>query len=63
MRQGQIGVFQDKEYGEFLLPLFVHKETGQPLRDQEVVERIADIYEKEGSDTWFTEDPQRFLRR
>ena len=43
------------------LPLFVYKETGQPLRDQEVVNRIADIYEKEGSDTWFTEDPQRFL--
>ncbi|MDC6447601.1 isoleucine--tRNA ligase [Alphaproteobacteria bacterium] len=43
------------------LPLFVNKETGKPLRDLEVVERIADIYEKEGSDTWFTEDPQRFL--
>ena len=40
---------------------FVSKETGQPLRDLEVVERIADIYEEEGSDTWFTEDPQRFL--
>ncbi len=43
------------------LPLFVNKETGQPLRDKDVIERIADIYEKEGSDTWFTEDPQRFL--
>ena len=43
------------------LPLFVSKETGQPLRDLEVVERIADIYEEEGSDTWFTEDPQKFL--
>ena len=43
------------------LPLFVSKETGQPLRDLEVVERIASIYEEEGSDTWFTEDPKRFL--
>ena len=43
------------------LPLFVSKQTGQPLRDKEVIDRIADIYEKEGSDTWFTEDPQRFL--
>tara|TARA_Y100001970_G_C14255491_1_gene875051 strand:+ start:2537 stop:5317 length:2781 start_codon:yes stop_codon:yes gene_type:complete len=43
------------------LPLFVNKETGQPLRDQSIIDRIADIYEKEGSDTWFTEDPQRFL--
>ena len=33
------------------LPIFVSKETGQPLRDLEVVERIADIYEEEGSDT------------
>jgi len=43
------------------LPLFVHKKTGQPLRDVNVINRIADIYEKEGSDTWFTEDPQIFL--
>ncbi len=43
------------------LPLFVSKETGQPLRDKSIIHRIADIYEKEGSDTWFTEDPQRFL--
>ena len=43
------------------LPLFVNKKTGKPLRDINVVNRIADIYEKEGSDTWFTEDPQKFL--
>jgi len=43
------------------LPLFINKKTGQPLRDQKIIDRIADIYEKEGSNTWFTEDPQRFL--
>jgi len=43
------------------LPLFVNKKSGQPLRDIDVINRIADIYEKEGSDTWFTDDPQRFL--
>ena len=43
------------------LPLFVNKKTGQPLRDEKVISRIADIYEKEGSNTWFTENPQRFL--
>ena len=43
------------------LPLFVNKKTEQPLRDIKVINRIADIYEKEGSDTWFTEDPKRFL--
>ena len=43
------------------LPLFFNKKTEQPLRDIKVINRIADIYEKEGSDTWFTEDPKRFL--
>ncbi len=43
------------------LPLFINRKTGQPLRDEKIINRIADIYEKEGSNTWFTEDPQRFL--
>jgi len=43
------------------LPLFVSKKDGEPLRDTKVINRIADIYEKEGSDTWFTSDPKRFL--
>ncbi len=43
------------------LPLFVNKKTGQPIRDIKLIDRIANIYEKEGSDTWFTEDPKRFL--
>ena len=36
------------------LPIFVNKKTNEPLRDKEVVENIAKIYEKEGSDCWFT---------
>jgi len=43
------------------LPLFVNKKNGEPLRDINVINRIADIYEEEGSDTWFTENAQRFL--
>ena len=43
------------------LPLFVSKKDGKPLRDVNVINRIADIYEKEGSDSWFTSDPKRFL--
>ncbi len=43
------------------LPLFINKKTGQPLRDPNVINRIASIYEIEGSDTWFTSDPQIFL--
>ncbi len=43
------------------LPIFVNKKTNEPLRDPEVVENIAKIYEKEGSDCWFYDDPQKFL--
>jgi len=43
------------------LPLFVSKKTKEPLKDQDVIENIAKIYEKEGSDCWFTDDPQKFL--
>ena len=43
------------------LPLFVNKKTKQPLRDQKVIENIASIYEKQGSDCWFTDDSKIFL--
>ena len=43
------------------LPLFINKKTKEPLRDQKVIDRIADIYEKEGSDCWFTDSKKRFL--
>ena len=43
------------------LPIFINKKTKEPLRDQEVIDRIADIYEKEGSDCWFTDSPKKFL--
>ena len=43
------------------LPIFINKKTKEPLRDQKVIDRIAEIYEKEGSDCWFTDDPKRFL--
>ena len=43
------------------IPVFVNKRTGEPLRDQAVIDRIADIFEVEGSDAWFSSDPSRFL--
>ncbi len=43
------------------LPIFVNKKTKEILSDNEVIENIASIYEKEGSDCWFSDDPQRFL--
>jgi isoleucyl-tRNA synthetase len=43
------------------LPIFINKKTNEILVDDEVNENIAKIYEKEGSDCWFSDDPQRFL--
>jgi isoleucyl-tRNA synthetase len=43
------------------LPIFINKKTKEILDDNEVIENIAKIYEKEGSDCWFSDDPQRFL--
>ena len=43
------------------LPIFINKKTKEPLRDKVVIDRIAEIYEKEGSDCWFTDDPEKFL--
>ncbi len=43
------------------LPIFVNKKTKEILTDDEVTENIASIYEQEGSDCWFSDNPQRFL--
>ncbi|MDC0447518.1 isoleucine--tRNA ligase [Pelagibacteraceae bacterium] len=43
------------------LPIFINKKTKEPLRDQKVIDRVAKIYEEQGSDCWFTDDPKVFL--
>jgi len=43
------------------LPIFVSKKDGNVLVDEEIIENIAKIYEKEGSDCWFSAKSQRFL--
>ncbi|MEK0084224.1 isoleucine--tRNA ligase [Benzoatithermus flavus] len=43
------------------LAVFVHKQTGEVLRDPEVVARIAAAFREEGADAWWTRDPQTFL--
>ena len=43
------------------ITVFVNKETGEPLRDQAVLDRIVDAVEAEGADAWFSSDPSRFL--
>ncbi len=43
------------------IALFVHKETGEPLKDEAINQRIIDIFAKEGCDCWFTEGAEYFL--
>ena len=43
------------------IAVFVDKRTGEPLRDPAVVERIAQAFEADGADAWWTHDPQDFL--
>jgi isoleucyl-tRNA synthetase len=43
------------------IAVFVDRRTGQPLRDQTVIDRIADIFAREGAEAWFESPPQRFL--
>ena len=43
------------------ITVFVNKATGEPLRDQSVMDRIIKIFKVEGSDAWFASEPQRFL--
>ncbi len=40
---------------------FVHRRTGEPLRDEHVLARIVAAVEAEGADAWFSSDPARFL--
>jgi isoleucyl-tRNA synthetase len=43
------------------IAVFVDRRTGEPLRDQAVVDRIAAAFEREGADAWYTTDPREFL--
>lgn len=43
------------------IPVFVHKESGEPLRDAAVVDRIVAAFEEEGADAWYASEPSRFL--
>lgn len=43
------------------LCLFVHKTTGEVLRDEKVQQRLIEAVEAEGSDVWFSSDSKRFL--
>ncbi|MBT3628878.1 MAG: isoleucine--tRNA ligase, partial [Rhodospirillaceae bacterium] len=43
------------------ITVFVDKNTGAPLRDAKVIERVAEAVAIEGADAWFSSDNARFL--
>jgi len=43
------------------ITVFVDKATGEPLRDQTVIDRVIEVFMEEGSDAWFASPAQRFL--
>jgi isoleucyl-tRNA synthetase len=43
------------------ITVFVHKTTGEILRDQAVIDRIVAAVEAEGADAWFSSPAERFL--
>ena len=43
------------------IAVFVDKRSGELLRDQGVIDRVAEAFEREGADAWYTADPRQFL--
>ena len=43
------------------ITVFVDRKTGQPLRDEAVLERVVAAVAEEGADAWFESPPERFL--
>ncbi|MSP01582.1 MAG: isoleucine--tRNA ligase [Acetobacteraceae bacterium] len=43
------------------IPIFVARQSGEPLRDPAIVERIVEAFTKEGADAWYQSPPSRFL--
>ncbi|MCH2554040.1 MAG: class I tRNA ligase family protein, partial [SAR116 cluster bacterium] len=43
------------------ITVFVHKASGEPLRDKAVIDRVVEAMRDEGADCWFSSDPARFL--
>ena len=43
------------------ITVFVDRKTGEPLRDEAVLERVVAAVAAEGADAWFESPPERFL--
>ena len=43
------------------IAIFVHRATGEALRDPEVMARVVEAFAAEGADAWYASPPGRFL--
>ena len=43
------------------IPVFVERETGEPLRDPAVAERVVEAFREGGADAWYSLPPEHFL--
>ena len=43
------------------IPVFVHRATGEVLRDPDIAARTQSAFAEEGADAWFSAPPSRFL--
>jgi isoleucyl-tRNA synthetase len=43
------------------IAIFVNKNTHEPLRNQSVMDRVVEIFKKEGADAWYARKPEEFL--
>ncbi len=43
------------------IPVFYCKNCGEPLAKPEVIDRVAKVFEEEGSDSWFLHPPEYFI--
>ncbi len=43
------------------IPVFYSKKSGKPILNDDVINRVADVFEKEGSDAWWLHEPEHFL--
>ncbi len=45
------------------LTIFINKKTGEPLKDEKVMERIIEDVKRKGSDVWLSENPIKYLEK
>jgi isoleucyl-tRNA synthetase len=43
------------------IPVLYGKQSGEPVLDEEVIEAVAQLIEREGSDAWWLREPSEFL--